>query len=67
MKEEAAAGEAAGGAAAPANHLQLKIKSQDNDSIEFRVKPTTKFEKVCVPCFPATMFALLKFETASNS
>jgi hypothetical protein len=28
------------------SHLQIKIKSQDGDHIEFKVKPTTKFEKV---------------------
>jgi hypothetical protein len=31
--------------AAPA-HLQIKIKSQEGDHIEFKVKPSTKFEKV---------------------
>jgi hypothetical protein len=32
-------------AQAPA-HLNIKIKSQEGDHIEFKVKPTTKFEKV---------------------
>lgn len=27
-------------------HLNIKIKSQEGDHIEFKVKPTTKFEKV---------------------
>jgi hypothetical protein len=27
-------------------HLNIKIKSQDGDAIEFKVKPSTKFEKV---------------------
>jgi hypothetical protein len=33
-------------AAEAPTHLQIKIKSQDGDSVEFKVKPTTKLEKV---------------------
>eukprot|EP00892_Ulva_mutabilis_P005342 jgi/Ulvmu1/317/UM001_0321.1 len=36
-------GGAEGGAA---THLQIKIKSQDGDSVEFKVKPTTKLQKI---------------------
>jgi hypothetical protein len=31
-------------------HLHIKIKSQEGDQIEFKVKPTTKFEKVWLLC-----------------
>lgn len=30
-------------------HLQIKIRSQEGEQIEFKVKPTTKFEKVSRP------------------
>eukprot|EP01025_Chloroclados_australasicus_P026567 TRINITY_DN263_c0_g1_i2.p4 TRINITY_DN263_c0_g1~~TRINITY_DN263_c0_g1_i2.p4 ORF type:complete len:116 (-),score=7.59 TRINITY_DN263_c0_g1_i2:283-630(-) len=42
VKPEGQTGETGG---APAN-LQIKIKSQDGDTIEFKVKSTTKLEKV---------------------
>lgn len=43
--------------AAPKEHLQIKIKSQEGDHIEFKVKPTTKFEKVyfLAACFDAAL------------
>lgn len=36
----------AGAEGGAATHLQIKIKSQDGDSVEFKVKPTTKLQKV---------------------
>jgi hypothetical protein len=31
---------------APVKHLRININSKDADHVEFKVKPTTKFEKV---------------------
>lgn len=39
----------AGAEGGAATHLQIKIKSQDGDSVEFKVKPTTKLQKVRQP------------------
>lgn len=43
MADEKPAVAPADGAAV--QHLQIKIKSQEGEHIEFKVKPTTKFEK----------------------
>lgn len=38
-------------------HLQIKIRSQEGEQIEFKVKPTTKFEKVMLTHCTARCYA----------